>query len=83
MRELIESKIRSGVIESGRGRYIESSMHLKEMRYYVDGHKTYYARYRIITCSGREMWYGTEFDWNGNLTRRLFNQKKDWHEKEA
>jgi len=72
MRDLIEDRIRSGVIESGRGRYIESSMLMNEQNY-PDKSKTWYVRYRIATCSKRELWYGAEFDYSGNLISKLFN----------
>lgn len=72
MYEFVERTIRSKVLESGKGRFVEGSikMHEKNWR---DGPMTYYVRYQVRCVDTRTLWYGAEFSANGNLISRLFN----------
>ena len=68
MKELIERRIRQGVMESRRGRLVEGSVCLD------DSYKfSYMVRYKIWTVDQRRMRYGTEFSRDGDLIATLFN----------
>ena len=73
MYELVERTIRSKVLESGKGRFVEGSIKMHERNWRDRPHMTYYVRYLVTCCDGRRLWYGAEFSANGNLISRLFN----------